>query len=79
MMKDGCGNCHECVDIYPAKGFTSEPYRAVEPRELRYNARNCGKYLSKLEKTSALGVCSMCLYACPYGKKEINNRYPQQI
>jgi len=72
-MKDGCGECHECVDICPTKAFTGEPFRPEDPREVRYNAHNCDKYLSKLEKTSALGVCGMCLYACPYGKNKIHN------
>ena len=76
-MKDGCGDSHECVDICPAKAFTDEPFRAEEPREVRYNAHKCDKYLSKLEKASTLGVCGMCLYACPYGKNEINNSYPR--
>ncbi|MEX1351237.1 MAG: hypothetical protein AB1Z31_26310 [Desulfobacterales bacterium] len=26
-----------------------------------------------MEKTSALRVCGMCLYICPYGRKKINN------
>ena len=72
-MKDGCGDCHECVDICPTKAFTGESFREEDPREIRYNAHKCDKYLSKLEKTSALGVCGMCLYACPYGKNKINN------
>ena len=76
-MKDGCGDCHECVDICPAKAFTGEPFREEDPREIRYNAHKCDKYLSKLEKTSALGVCGMCLYVCPYGRNKINNSKPK--
>lgn len=72
-MKDSCGDCHECVDICPAKAFTGEPFREEDPREIRFNAHKCDKYLSKLEKTSALGVCGMCLYVCPYGRNKTNN------
>ena len=68
-MKDGCGDCQECVDICPTKAFTGEPFRQEDPREIRYNAHKCDKYLTKLEKTSALGVCGMCLYVCPQGVK----------
>ena len=71
-MKDGCGDCHECVDICPVKAFTGEPFREEDPREIRYNAHKCDNYLTKLEKTSALGVCGMCLYVCPYGRNKIN-------
>ena len=74
-MNDGCGDCHECVDICPAKAFTGIPFREEEPREVRYNAHKCDKYLSKLKKTSALGVCGMCLYVCPYGRD--NTHYIQ--
>jgi epoxyqueuosine reductase QueG len=67
-MKERCGDCHECVDICPAKAFTGEPFREEDPREIRYDAHKCDKYPGKLEKTSALGVCGMCLYICPFGK-----------
>lgn len=68
-MEDGCGDCHECVDICPIKAFTGEPFRVEDPREIRYNAHKCDNYLTKLENTSALGVCGMCLYVCPYGRR----------
>ena len=77
LMKDGCGDCHECVDICPVKAFTGMPFREEEPRQVRYNAHKCDKYLSKMEKTSALGVCGMCLYVCPYGRDEAKNSQPQ--
>jgi epoxyqueuosine reductase len=76
-MKEGCEDCQECIDICPTKAFTGEPFREEDPREVRYNAHKCEKYLSKLAKTSALGVCGMCLYVCPYGRNKINNSYPQ--
>ncbi len=72
-MKDGCGDCQECVDICPTKAFTGEPFREQDSREIRYDAHKCDKYLTKLEKTSALGVCGMCLYVCPYGRNKISN------
>jgi epoxyqueuosine reductase QueG len=72
-MKDGCGDCQQCVDICPTKAFTGEPFRETDPRDIRYNAHKCDKYLGKMEKTSALGVCGMCLYICPYGKESISS------
>ena len=68
-LAEGCGDCHECVDICPVKAFTGEAYREADPREVRYDAHKCDKYLSKMAKTSALGVCGMCLYVCPFGRK----------
>jgi epoxyqueuosine reductase len=76
-VKDGCGECHECVDICPAKAFTGAPFREEDPREIRYDAHKSDKYLSKLEKTPALGVCGMCLYICPYGMGKCKNDEPQ--
>ncbi len=71
-MEERCGDCHECVDICPVKAFTGEPFREEDPREIRFDALKCDKYLSKLKKTSALGVCGMCLYICPNGRKKEN-------
>jgi NAD-dependent dihydropyrimidine dehydrogenase PreA subunit len=65
---------HECVDICPVKAITGEPFREEDPREIRYSAHKCDKYLSKLKNTSALGVCGMCVYVCPYGRKMNNSR-----
>jgi epoxyqueuosine reductase QueG len=68
-MDERCGDCQECVDICPSKAFTGEPFRVKDSREVRFDAHKCDNYLRKLEKTSALGVCGMCLYVCPYGRK----------
>ena len=73
-MEEGCGDCQECVDICPVKAFTGKQFREEDSREIRYDAQKCNKYLSKLEKTSALGICGMCLYVCPYGSKKNNSR-----
>jgi len=72
-IEERCGDCHECVDICPVKAFTGEPFREKDLREIRYNAHKCDEYLSKLKQTSALGVCGMCLYVCPYGRKKNNS------
>jgi epoxyqueuosine reductase QueG len=70
MAKD-CVDYHEWVDIGPVKTFPGEPFREADPRKVRYDAHKCDNYPGKLEKTSALGVCGMCLYICPYGRKPV--------
>jgi epoxyqueuosine reductase len=70
-MEERCGECRECVDACPVKSFTNKNFRAGEPREARYDARRCEKYLYGLEKSTGYGVCGMCLYVCPYGKKAL--------
>ncbi len=64
-----CGDCHECVDICPVKAFTGRNFIESEPREARYDARRCEKYMKGLEASTGFGVCGMCLYICPNGKK----------
>lgn len=61
-----CGNCTECVDICPVSAFTGMPFKEDEPREVRYDASKCEKYL--LEEAD-WEVCGMCVYICPHGRK----------
>ena len=68
-MAGKCGDCRECVDACPVKAFTGRNFGEDEPREARFDARRCEKYLKGLEKSTGFGVCGMCLYVCPYGKK----------
>jgi epoxyqueuosine reductase len=66
----GCGNCRECVDICPVKAFSGRLFRTDEPREMRYTASKCDQYLKALrENEPDGGVCGMCLYICPYGRR----------
>jgi epoxyqueuosine reductase len=67
----GCGSCRECVDICPAGAFTGEPFRADEPREVRYDAGACERYFKTLrnEKPGS-DVCGLCVYVCPHGKEK---------
>jgi epoxyqueuosine reductase len=65
-----CGECRECVDVCPVKAFTGRPFRAGEPRAVRFDATRCDRYFSKMkEKDAETAVCGLCLYACPYGRQ----------
>lgn len=64
-----CGDCRECADVCPVKAVRGRNFVETEPREARYDARRCEKYLKGLEASTGYGVCGMCLYICPYGKK----------
>lgn len=64
-----CGSCRQCVDACPAQAFTGEPYRDGEPREARFDFHKCQAYFDEMSTTIGVGVCGMCLYACPYGRK----------
>jgi epoxyqueuosine reductase len=60
-----CGECRECVDICPVSAFTGAPFRDNEPREVRYDAAKCEKYLYDGAKWE---VCGLCVYICPHGR-----------
>ena len=69
-MAERCGDCMECVKICPMQAFTGEPFRENEPRDVRYNAGKCSRYLAKMgEKDPESAVCGLCLYVCPYGRQ----------
>ncbi len=68
-MDTRCGDCRECVDICPVKAFTGRNFIETEPREARYDARRCEKYMKGREASTGFFVCGMCLYICPHGKK----------
>ncbi|MBN1695911.1 MAG: hypothetical protein JW881_00235 [Spirochaetales bacterium] len=57
------------MDACPAGAFTGKAFYEGEPREARYDVKKCGEYFDSLRKDGEEGVCGMCLYICPYGKK----------
>lgn len=67
IMNEHCGDCTECVDICPVSAFTGAPFDPDEPREVRYHAKKCEKYLGEGEEWA---VCGLCVYICPHGRKE---------
>ncbi len=69
-MAERCGTCQECVEICPTRAFTGQPFRAGESRDVRYAAHKCDRYFTQMEKTRGLAVCGLCLYVCPYGRRQ---------
>ena len=68
-MEQQCGKCTACVDICPQHAFTGRVFCEDEPREARFDAAACDRYFKELEKSRGVGVCGLCLYICPHGKK----------
>jgi epoxyqueuosine reductase QueG len=65
-----CGECTACMDICPIHAFTGRTFSPDEPREARFDAGACDRYYRQLEKeTGVAGVCGLCLYVCPHGRK----------
>ncbi|MCF8008644.1 MAG: 4Fe-4S dicluster domain-containing protein [Halanaerobiales bacterium] len=67
LMDNRCGECNKCVDICPVGAFTGREFKEDEPRDKRYIAEKCDQYLSM--KREPIKICGMCIYICPYGKK----------
>jgi epoxyqueuosine reductase QueG len=68
---DRCGDCQRCVEACPAQAFTGRPFDPDEPREARFDVRRCQEYRIHLRnEISGARTCGMCVYVCPYGRKE---------
>ena len=66
-----CGECTACVDACPVHAFTGRAFSPDEPREARFDAAACDRYYRQLEKELGVaGVCGLCLWACPHGRKK---------
>ena len=70
-----CGDCTACVDACPIHAFTGRMFSPDEPREARFDAAACDRYFKQLEKELGFGgVCGLCLWVCPHGRKGKNGR-----
>lgn len=70
-MAQRCGDCDICVQACPPHAFTGRAFHADEPREARFDAHACSQYQrSAMDDGSAI-LCGMCVYSCPYGRKEM--------
>jgi epoxyqueuosine reductase len=73
-MESQCGDCRACVDICPQNAFTGREFHPDEPREARFDAAACDQYFREMEREKGVAVCGLCLYVCPYGRKEHSKR-----
>jgi epoxyqueuosine reductase QueG len=58
------------VDICPVKAFTGREFISGEPREARYDAAACDNYFKVMRAEKPWAVCGLCIWACPWGRKE---------
>ncbi|OAA90567.1 4Fe-4S double cluster binding domain-containing protein [Clostridium ljungdahlii] len=71
-IEQKCGECMACVKICPQKAFYGKNYIEGEDREKRFDVKKCDSYFSEMEHNKQVPVCGMCVYICPYGRK--NNK-----
>jgi epoxyqueuosine reductase QueG len=73
--EEKCKSCTECIDICPVQAFTGRRFLAEEPRSARYDAARCSDYYKELATDAGSGVCGLCLYVCPFGRKRAKHRH----
>ncbi len=70
-VSNQCGDCQRCVEACPPRAFTGRPFDPGEPREARFDVHRCQEYRIHLrDEVSGVRTCGMCVYVCPYGRKE---------
>ena len=68
-LTERCGTCMKCVEACPAHAFTGRNFQACEPREARYDVFKCVDTRRDESTYACGGACGMCVYVCPYGRK----------
>jgi epoxyqueuosine reductase QueG len=71
-LEESCGDCNECVEICPPRAFTGVAFDPSEPRDVRFRAHMCRNYTNQRRELLGEGICGLCVYACPYGKKLVD-------
>jgi epoxyqueuosine reductase len=63
-----CGICSRCVEICPVQAFTDVEFRPRDPREVRFDAQRCDRYLDQRENVMSARACGLCVLACDGGR-----------
>lgn len=69
-VPEQCGDCRDCVDICPPHAFTGVRFDASQPREARYDAHLCEKYMDGRKERVGDSLCGLCVYVCPHGRNK---------
>jgi epoxyqueuosine reductase len=69
-IDNGCNTCMACVEACPAQALSGRAFDKDEPREARFDAAACERYLESRRTESGVAVCGMCLWVCPHGRNQ---------
>ncbi len=71
-LPDQCGDCPLCIEACPTQALTGRAFHPGEPRETRIDVHRCDAYRLHLkDQVTGVKTCGMCIYICPYGKKDV--------
>ena len=68
--KNGCEDCHLCVDACPVKAIRGNAWKPGMSRDDLLHANRCNKYRQNVMPSLGRSYrCSFCLTACPFGER----------
>jgi epoxyqueuosine reductase len=71
LLENHCGTCNRCVQACPVQAIKGRSFFEHESRDMRLDVLKCEHYFKELGRLNKLKICGMCIYACPYGKINI--------
>lgn len=63
-MEGECGSCDKCVRLCPPRAFTGVEFRPEDPREVRFRAQACHRYVESRKNVIGTATCGLCVYGC---------------
>lgn len=71
-LPDQCGDCRLCIETCPVQALTGRAFDPGEPRENCIDVHRYDAYRLHLkDHVTGVRTCGMCIYVCPYGKKDV--------
>ncbi len=68
VIKNGCGECNNCVKLCPAGAISGKIYEPGMKREDFFSAEKCSHNMKTYKDIGRGAVCGICIKACPYNK-----------
>lgn len=59
-----CGDCNRCVEACPPRAYTGVEFHMEDPREVRFKAHLCERYMDHREKAMGARACGQCIRVC---------------
>ena len=67
-IENRCGGCLECMKACPTHALHGRGFDPNEPLSARFDVQKCYEFFDKVEAVYGIGICGLCLAACPWGK-----------